>query len=457
MTKYSKKTAFIALAALLLVSCISCAPTPDEDYVVNKNEDSHHKASSTAADADITHIDDGFSVRKEDVSIVVDADVVYENKSNDIIRVKAKDITEEDLHKWTRVLFEGNEAFEPRTELSKSEIEQKILEIRSWQNPDRLKQEYQDEDIDAVIDYYESMINDYEAMYNEAPENVVVKETDWSFHKDYYYDRNLGMNGKNDTYEFRCETPLNKHTAEIWAWNRNEKDYSTHAIWFFYKDEQEMKDIPRKELSEEEALALSDELLDKLGISALWTMDSIRCEMQEKDRYYYIVYVPFLNGKKIERGPDIIYGNSDLYSGMLRYSEIRVTLLNGIIRNVEADTPLMIDRVEEENVPIMNISQSYEQFKKQAQIQFVREALVDNSAGDFEKAKIDVNINRIKSSMFRVKVKDSVTEYQLIPVWIYVGNVSIDSDGVKLKTDEESQLMILNAMDGSVIDPQLGY
>jgi hypothetical protein len=68
------------------------------------------------------------------------------------------------------------------------------------------------------------------------------------------------------------------------------------------------------------------------------------------------------------------------------------------------------------------------------------------------------NISRITLGLMRLQVKDSTSEYMMVPVWDFFGTLEQKGDSGTTVSDHTLQsFLTINAIDGSVIDRTLGY
>jgi hypothetical protein len=74
--------------------------------------------------------------------------------------------------------------------------------------------------------------------------------------------------------------------------------------------------------------------------------------------------------------------------------------------------------------------------------------------------KRTINIDEIKLGMMRIKQKDENDSYIMLPVWDFFGYINIkfnNGQEDKILDQYNSSLLTINAIDGSIIDPSLGY
>ena len=78
----------------------------------------------------------------------------------------------------------------------------------------------------------------------------------------------------------------------------------------------------------------------------------------------------------------------------------------------------------------------------------------------------DVNVIQVELGLVRTRVKDSLTDFYLLPAYTFRASfVLYDQDGRVVADNEQMDptgsftkaLLVVNALDGSIIDTALGY
>jgi len=123
------------------------------------------------------------------------------------------------------------------------------------------------------------------------------------------------------------------------------------------------------------------------------------------------------------------------------YEVLEIAVDDGGIRSVEWVGPLKSAEVETERAALLPFSEIDAIFRKMLPIKYFS----INSDIDFS-----IRIDRVRLCLWRIIDKDSYTRGILAPVWCFYGSVNS-------RETERQPLLIINAVDGSVIDPQNGY
>ena len=456
------------IMAMMVLFITSCRKTPDNDSIVSKNESQLSEKIEISEDVDDTGRV-GNRVVEEIVNpsgdVTVSIDIMLEEKEEQmpVIRASARKVTIDEAKKWAEVFFEQNVAHEPKTRETKSEILERIAEIKSWMDEDALLEEYGSKEAAAKMKaYYQDMLAEYETLYSEAPENYEVSESDWSFHEgDYYGDLGNGNSSLNNTMEFICVAHnLNGHEGYLHFFNRDESDFKVFAASFYYLDENNIpKDHPHKDIGKEKAIELSEDIIQRIDEVGDWILYRVDKSDTTERCDYVITYIPCYNG--ISLIPvQLMFISGDAYAAKMYYSELRIHITNGIVSGVSLQTPLEEKEVINDDVKIIHIEEAYELFKEQAFLRFTKESVLDKDIPGYDMQHVYVGINNVKKGLFRIKEKDKDNSYLLVPAWVFYGwtdfyyGDSVPSDNIERPSEP---LMIINAIDGSIIDPNQGY
>ncbi len=467
LKKYRKWQCLMLMTAVLGGGLVlqGCQENPDSDIVVNKNEGTLEQAIQETADGEkediVSEYTDSFDTQTDGITVTVDAQITAVDGALPVVRVEPHEITGDEVKHWAEVLFDGITAYEPSGQMSKDELEEEILKYKGFaSDTDALYDEYgSDEAVQEQIEFYNETIEAYEREYETAPDVVEEKECEWTFHPyDYYSTTSFLFEGTESfenlkkTYSLKATASgLNGHDAILVGTNRNEDDYMMHMLWFFYTDEEEMDDIPYADISPEEAEKMADDVLEELGLSGSWSLDSAYGYTSSNDgspsaSNYILSYIPVYEEVPEIPGVDVNLHSEDLYAANFDYSSLDVRIINGIVRNVELVSPMDIVKVENDNVKTLGFDEIYSRFKEQAKIS--ADTLLEKLGMINETGEAEIVITSIDQGLFRIKEKGS-GEFLMVPAWIFRGRASAVLG--------EDNIMVINALDGSVIDAALGY
>ncbi len=449
----------------MLFSCLlltGCAENPTEDIVVNKNEGKLEQAiqgeNKKDSDASVPEkYTDQFQADGGKIEVSVDASVTGLEGNKPVVRVKPHVITEEEAKQWADVLFEGATAYEPG-EKSKTEIEDRILQLKERiSDQDKLLEDYgSQEEADRIKKELEEEIKEYEEQYASASDTDEKIPCTWEFHPYGYYDDlpmptsgDANYEGLDKTSQLIAQATVNGHQAMVEVDNREENDYRLNTQWFLYEDEQEWIKEETGTLSKEEAVKQADEIKNQLGMEN-WKYADYKASEAENIQNVMVTYTPSYENITAFQGPLIDLKSENLYAANYYYSSLSIGFENGVLTSVELISPMDVVQIENQNVETMDFEEIYQTFKKQAQAQFTESAFLDLDAT--ETGKIQIEISEITEGLFRIKEKSNTEDFLMVPAWSFSGTLRVDGEDWG-----KQQFLMINGIDGSVINTSLGY
>ena len=461
-----------------------CQPNPTDPVVANKNDGAMESAiNRTIEDSSSEYtqsrsLEQGKKVESfagADSAVQVDVNFEYTsiNKDAPVIRVIPHSISSEEAQKYTQVLFQGQPAYEDNLNLSKSEIETKILELKQFASDEEaLADRFNNnqEDIEEAKEYYQKNIDFYKDLYENAPEHAEPALTDWKFKPMSFY-RTFVSSFENTEEDFKYDqtlrlqlvTTLPKGNAQVNVSNRTYEDYRLHNIAYYYDNAYQNSPLTQKE---EEAIETARKLLSNMGLNA-WELGScVKAEshLLGEDRYWYeVTFIPIYEQWPLLRQEQLALINhdslEDQYAADYYYEEMTVRISSGEVAYFYWQSPMDIVSVENAAVETKKFEEVYNIFKKQMQTEYTVGKLERSSGlyneGELEAAK--VHITEADMGLARIRVKDHLEEYRLVPVWVFRGNVDYESSVGSFKEDTSHVLVTVNAIDGSIINTVKGY
>ncbi len=130
------------------------------------------------------------------------------------------------------------------------------------------------------------------------------------------------------------------------------------------------------------------------------------------------------------------------YGPQWYYEVLEVTVDDEGIQAVHWTGPLEIESIITDQAALLPFSQIQEIFEKMMPVVYANFGM----DSDYQ-----IEVNEVRLCLWRIFDKDSYTRGILAPVWCFYGSLN------GLRGTEFLPILILNAVDGSVIDPQQGY
>lgn len=267
--KYVKKIGIlnIFILIIMLISIIilsSCRETPNAEIITQKIVNDFNDALLVKAESS-SWLDcpecyqDSFTSKDNKVVIKINAQILTPKvESLPVIKITPSPISN-DLVEWAiGALMEGKEGYYPSRSMTKSEIENIIIEFESYlSNKDEIYETSQSkEEADNIIVSLQSEISRYTQMYISAPEKIPQLPTGLKFRPFQFYisddysivENEINMSNKDLTYREQsneknlylvCDDKLSDgRYARLAAYNEypiSINDFSTESVFYMEK------------------------------------------------------------------------------------------------------------------------------------------------------------------------------------------------------------------------------
>jgi hypothetical protein len=121
--------------------------------------------------------------------------------------------------------------------------------------------------------------------------------------------------------------------------------------------------------------------------------------------------------------------------------------------------PLKVTETLSENTPLLPVEEIQSIFEQQINRVFAEERNHDGS----------LTVDRVQLGLFRIREQNDMDHGLLVPVWYFTGVFEYGAEQAEQHKkdgfrewerkyyDNREPLLIINAIDGSIIDPTLGY
>lgn len=490
-----KKNWIITCSMICSLIFSACQSTPAEDVVVGKSDETL-KQMTEVAEVQETYYDPGveswqtaFRGADQNVTIEVDANLVIPEVTRiPLLEMRPHEITEDEAILWRDALCAGYPAYEQIGTMTKEEIEERILSLKqALGEGDSLEEEYGDDPVllAEMQEYYEQVIAFFESKYASAPENYEREEALWAFHPDSYYS---SWDSEDDSdadllrQSMKFDVLMGQHTYLFRAYNYDGMDYKLHYMHWGTDDRRVYQKEPLN-MTEEEVHQIAEDFLQKTGLDAHWRLLSYyedntvidyevailadpgneelleKAKNPEAEYWYELTFIPEYEGMEVtpQSGIHELKDASDPYAANYHYESLRMKISNGQIIDVYWNAPLEVVSMVNENVHILSWGEIAERFQAQSQIQYT--AGYFNQGGDADQVlEAHVKVTEIRLGLARIRQKDSEDSYYLVPAWTFMGEGIADyGRGMPDFIGEEYSLMVINAVDGSIINTALGY
>lgn len=389
-----------------------------------------------------------------EISIHVNAKVNWPEKADlPVVYVRPHAITTDEVNVAAKELFGDVPLYDASHYTDKNRLEQEIIAWRAdlesletngtWSEislagSPGLPSDYVEEEIEWV----KSKIEEAENNYQKAPDTVpVITEIVFrqlngykslSLRNDDRIPADLGvsiMDETDDSYlEFR-------------DWNG--------VIYNGFSDLQE-DDALDLTISKEEALNLSVGFVEKLGIDA--SVTNIQGIKSNGAVAYLFIFSRNIEGipcKYVESTGGALGIDGSEFRNPWNAERIEVMVNDDGIIGFEWESPPEIIETINENVSIKAYDEIIEIAEKILPMQFAKEVLAEN--------KREITICEMSMNMMRVAKRGTDNEYYYLPVWDLLGYYGDEENKDTESTNRKRAFLTINAVDGSVIDRNIGF
>ena len=498
MKQFYKMIAGISAVTMLL--CTACAENPDSAIIRHKDLEKVIDAASRNDESkvDVVQLQDSerytADFENESLRVKVHADAAVDIPQTErlsLLRVAQRRFTQDDcdrvrsvlmgdapLSDWTQIIqVQPRARFEESLQISREELaEAQTAEEReqAQERIDRLQAQY--EAAPLTIDYA-AYPSDGQLVRNA---DRMKKGSDDSFWDSYCRDMPDGDTlwaVSQDAKQMMHVQNSDNYSNVIW--------YSAAPVGFLpvgsYQIELQPLDaeqvseadfdtIPGEtaNLSEDDAKAQAEAVLQQLGIQDFVCGESGKCTAQEylnvlnstngaeeqhayARTYWVLRYYRTVGGAMIEQASGTKHtegAESDDYNAKMWPAEVIEFRINdsGIAR-FQWNAPLEITETVVDNA----------QMKPFSEIAAVFEEMIPVTAA-VEEMDTQISIDRVTLSYSRLSEKDDFSHGLIVPIWAFRGSRKVTAEEFQDEHLSYTGVQLsLNAIDGSVINSELGY
>ena len=427
-----KRIAILLTAILLLASCQA---TPQEEYVIPKNNNDlmtsidqtpQPKPTETQTMSPENLFEEkALSEKLDNGNLFVEIDATVKMPSiaaAPVYNVQPQSFSSSQIEQYCKLLF-GDADLKNFNDRSKEQIEKELIETKQFlADVNSGKYDYQGSDL---VEMYK----------NESAEKIARLE------EEYQSAPDTSINPGPVSYELIPDeygaglhiygTYPDGTTGEVYVYKPLDKNATTsdNLLSFYRNDKRKPEEFIKllvKEESDRYVLVKSEVLSNG------------------KERLLYAYsqrQIPVTVSESQELGGTTT--SEELYSPVFSPEIFQFVMNAGVIESFLWRNPCSIS--ERYNaVDLLPFDQIYETFKKQV---FLR---------DYGAEKLRLIINDIKLGYYYLPQKDSNNKYLLVPVWDFIG-IKEDDKGNFWGIGEEGSFLTINAIDGTIINRLLGY
>ncbi len=474
-----------ALWALVLVLTCGCQKTPEKRVVTGKNDGIFENAlektpqeAPTGAQEWAVH-QDSFENANGAIRYELSLTAPDMPTALPVVRVRPMEITPELAQKAAQAVFGDAEIYEYTTEHTKSELEAAILQLKERVSDFDALVESCGGDEAAARDYkaaLEGRISEMEAAYAAAPDTAERKPCDWQFRPgSYYSDVTRGQIADIGQQVLKAGVTVDGAPFVLEAVNLEKDGYRQHTL-----------DLgPDADLADLDALyADTGARPDPAAIrtKAVQIADGLsigdwRVAVCDSDpnapTVTYLTLTRTYEGLPMtdHDGPN---ETDSAYGPVYTYEKLRMDFNGDKLLSLLYQGALEQTAVVNANVQTLPFADILDAAKTQMRLRGTRDPVTGEQVpapadGGYDK----IAVERVELGLSRVLIQDDTTEYYLVPTYTFYGTAaSYNADGtpvdhsffdgetgqtITLPNETTVELAVINAVDGSAIDPALGY
>ena len=471
------KRTILLLAALLLL--IGCQKTPEQPLIVPKEQQVMVEKATTAqeSEAEAAPMEAParwtFSTQDQNFTYTIDADVVVPEGPLPMVWVRAQGISQEKAYDLFHLLSYGEEMRLPR-ERTKAEIEKDIRHCTELieKGPDKDADMTREEFEQGLLDELEYLKKAYEAA-PETSENRITDGTYETRQGGRFDATRLILDANNRERELNIYTCPNADDMSSLSYYRHLWDREVGYSMIHAQEVGPASPLPDG-LDYNKIIDQVNEVLQVMGpgleIATVFLIDDAADGSTDgiiQDGSHYALCVDCrrrVKGVSVAAPSSSISRSDNVYSIPWQMEALRFVVDAEGIVSINWFEPLTVLDTLSESTSLLSFENIRDVVEKMLPI-------VYNPAGREHLKSLEVNVSHVRLELIRVREQNNTQELKglLIPAWVFYGTLlETESDGWKdyatyglsggydyYQGDEI--ILCLNAVDGSVIDPLLGY
>lgn len=492
----TQKHIVFMLLVLVIIFLSACQPTPEDRAVVSKktdlvemvldaNEDSNIEAGS---DDELTNIEESKVIVEEQikkinghikmeivpnnlVTIKVDADVISpELDKIPFVRVRPKNFNQEQFNTFIEYCTGGEPVYyvtkgaDGNIDVSKEEIEAMLPLLKGYLLNDNLP------------DYKVSHAQHFIELYEEGYEHAVNKADEKLYEGSI--DNTPMQNGSQFTFlkcylGNECAAGLMFMQSEDGTLSQMSFHNSDFGTSFNTYEPYEGTDSQRIEISYEEARNKALDFvtaIDGQG-SNMVIVESNICysigtfanySKETSPQAYRFSFARQYNGVEIPKMP-YLYGGSTgqsaQYNVRIFPESLEIIISNDGFNRITWDSYTEKIEVLAEDTPLKAFDEIQDIFIQHCNNEFT---WIPQNDAFKEQPSVTLSVDKVELNLMTIPEMNNMDNYITVPVWDFVGSMKYNEevetqDGYPVRDLYGLSIVTINAIDGSIIDRDLGY
>ena len=391
-----------------------------------------------------------------------------------VLRITPETITAEKAKHIAEVLFPDSPMYEP-SEMTRAEIAEKIAEAKQALEEEVLRREANgnEKNMEALRQARQEQLSYYESIYSTAPETSTRTPCRWTFFPTTHYIRDW-VDGDES---IMASAEINGIPYSFWVINRDAPDYRIHSI--YCQNSSGSVDVynslgcpePIGEAGQKELETYAAELISCMDIGE-WVVDYCTERKNEfvatNGEYVSGRYIYQVHASRVYSGTPVVWqpqlGNlktGDAYASNFYYEEI--------VFEFGHDQQLITFYYEAPECVVETVNEAATIFSLDEMVARIQDHLTlrDTFAyyAGYDVDHIDVKITELSVGLTRTRIPNNMTDFYLLPAVTIRGSYDVyDAQGNQIAGNNypfpallDYTFLVMNAVDGSVINTELGY
>ena len=468
----------ILIMFLVLLLLFGCQKTPEAPLIVSKDQELMLEKAAATAEPEATYAPPEvperwtFDLESGNFTYHADADVASPTVPLPVVWVRAQGIPQETVYRLFALLSQGEELKLPHVQ-TKAEIEESIraytvlLEQGPDQDADMSKAEY-DEGLLQELDYLKEA-------YKTAPETSPDRVSDGTYEVEKSWKTGgdtLVLSASNLNREIRVHSFPQADERSSFAYYRHLRGRSDYSMANARRmDAKDLQDDPLYRKATNEVQAVLDAIGDPFEVAAMYLIDDAAYGNVDDIVHDAEHRALCVDCRRLVNGAPAAYDVSgaarkDPKSYAIPWPVESLRLIVDEEGIVSLNWKNMVTVLQTAS-PVTNLLP----FERVAAVAEKMLPILYNPTGWEDIKAVEIDIVHVGLELIRIREQNNTTELKglLVPAWVFYGTVRMTEAsgfqdyanyGLKSGYDHyrgEEMLLCLNAVDGSVVDPLLGY
>jgi hypothetical protein len=476
------------LALILMLMLTGCQPTPETPVVVGKNEGDNKITSlfgeTSATEGPYTAPEswkEESPITSADLSVMIDANVTVPDVTKfPVVKVTDHVFTQEEADNILAVLSDGNALFRNPALMNREdkvllllEMKARLAELKAIPNPSEAELYW-------ITQYEDTKIPLLEAEINAMPKGATPVPFTTNFQPDSltgapYIVAATDLGGGNIAI-ISITNGLNETSGDVTT-SSSYVTFGTAQNNMYWTVDDDKREITKENaipngtsITREKAIAQAEDMMRKAGIRDMrlvLTMPAsatIGSTLDGSKQCWVLGYYPVVNGILLAAIKNNAYPNAlwasypdddaETEYNAVFYSPAVFFQIDDTGIYMQWAAPIDLLETLNENAVLLPFEQIQERIRQQLPITYAAMESVT-----------EVHITRVELNYMRARIKDTQDGYMLIPVWDVIGytdepikNPFDGTTGARVNPEDFLEtLLTISAIDGSVLDRQLGY